>query len=75
MATFLLVRHAVNDMVGKELAGRLPDVHLNEMGKAQAERLAEKLAAMTDGQSGPVQPLRTRSRDRRTHRKASGSGG
>jgi probable phosphoglycerate mutase len=41
----LLVRHAMNDWVetGK-LAGRTPDVHLNDRGKDQAQRLAERLA-------------------------------
>ena len=46
MAIFLLVRHGQNDMVGKKLAGRLPDVHLNENGKAQARRLAAELAGL-----------------------------
>jgi len=45
MAIFLLVRHGNNDLVGKKLAGRLPDVHLNEKGHAQARRLAAELAA------------------------------
>lgn len=44
MTTFLLIRHATNDMVGKALAGWTPEVHLNEEGRGQAERLAERLA-------------------------------
>lgn len=32
-------------MVGKRLAGWLPDVHLNEVGQAQAEALAARLAS------------------------------
>ena len=44
MAIFLLVRHGQNDLVGKKLAGRLPGVHLNEQGQAQARRLAGQLA-------------------------------
>jgi probable phosphoglycerate mutase len=44
MATFLLIRHGENDWVGKALAGRLPGVHLNASGAAQAERLARSLA-------------------------------
>jgi probable phosphomutase (TIGR03848 family) len=44
MAKFLLIRHGENDMVGKKLAGRLPDVHLNEKGKAQVCKLAAELA-------------------------------
>jgi probable phosphoglycerate mutase len=45
MTTILLIRHAVNDFVktGK-LAGWLPDVHLNDEGKAQAEALGKRLA-------------------------------
>jgi probable phosphoglycerate mutase len=43
MAVFLLVRHGHNDMIGKKLAGRLPEVHLNDQGKAQASRLADEL--------------------------------
>jgi len=44
MAVILLVRHGHNDMIGKKLAGRLPDVHLNQEGQAQASCLAERLA-------------------------------
>jgi probable phosphoglycerate mutase len=45
MTQILLVRHAVNDFVktGK-LAGWLPEVHLNDDGKAQAEALGKRLA-------------------------------
>lgn len=46
MAVLLLIRHGENDMVGKKLAGRLPDVHLNENGKAQTLRLAAELAVL-----------------------------
>jgi probable phosphoglycerate mutase len=45
MAVLLLIRHGQNDMVGKKLAGRLPNVHLNAVGEAQARRLAAELAA------------------------------
>lgn len=44
MAIFLLVRHGQNDMVGVKLAGRLPGVHLNDKGTAQARQLAANLA-------------------------------
>ena len=44
MANFLLIRHGQNDLVAKKLAGRLPGVHLNEAGHAQAQRLAALLA-------------------------------
>lgn len=44
MAVFLLIRHGENDLVGKKLAGRMPDVHLNAHGQAQVRRLAAELA-------------------------------
>jgi probable phosphoglycerate mutase len=44
MAKFLLIRHGQNDLVSKKLAGRLPGVHLNDAGHAQAQRLATLLA-------------------------------
>ena len=44
MATFYLVRHGSNDWLGKGLAGRLADVHLNAQGRDEAERVAEFLA-------------------------------
>ncbi len=46
MAIFLLIRHGQNDMVGEKLAGRLPGVHLNESGKAQARRLGAETAQL-----------------------------
>jgi probable phosphoglycerate mutase len=40
----LLIRHAVNDvMKAKRLAGWMPDVHINEEGRQQAQALAERL--------------------------------
>jgi probable phosphomutase (TIGR03848 family) len=45
MPTILLIRHSENDYVKtRRLAGRLPGIHLNEKGQAQAQALAEKLA-------------------------------
>lgn len=44
MTTFFLIRHGMNDRVGKSIAGRMPGVHLNVEGLGQAERLAERLA-------------------------------
>jgi len=44
MAKFLLIRHGHNDLVAKKLAGRLPHVHLNELGLTQAQRLTTLLA-------------------------------
>jgi probable phosphomutase (TIGR03848 family) len=44
VTTFLLIRHGHNDFVGShKLAGWLPDVHLNDAGRAQAQALAEGL--------------------------------
>lgn len=44
MTQLLLIRHAVNDvMKEKKLAGRMPGVHLNAEGHAQAEALVERL--------------------------------
>ena len=43
MNRLLLIRHALNDWVGKRVAGWTPGVSLNERGKAQAARLAEWL--------------------------------
>ncbi|WP_201859660.1 histidine phosphatase family protein [Microvirga soli] len=45
--TFYLVRHAAHDRVGTVLCGRMPGVHLGTLGKAQAERLAERFATET----------------------------
>jgi probable phosphoglycerate mutase len=45
MSVFLLIRHGMNDWVAKRIAGRLPGVHLNEEGFAQASRLASRLAS------------------------------
>lgn len=44
MAVFLLIRHAHNDMVGRRLAGRLPHIHLNDLGRAEAQELAGRLS-------------------------------
>jgi probable phosphomutase (TIGR03848 family) len=44
MTQILLIRHAVNDvMKAKKLAGWMPDVHINEEGRKQAEDVAERL--------------------------------
>lgn len=45
MPLFLLVRHGENEYVKKgRLAGRLPGVHLNDKGRAQAQAVAHMLA-------------------------------
>jgi probable phosphoglycerate mutase len=43
MKRLYLVRHGVNDLVGKRLAGRAPGVHLNEQGQQQAQALVSIL--------------------------------
>jgi probable phosphoglycerate mutase len=58
MTTFLLIRHADNDFLGKALAGRLPGVHLNAVGRRQAEALAERLGGQ------PIHALYTSPRER-----------
>ena len=44
--TVLLVRHGSNDYVGRALAGRSLGVHLNAAGRAEAGRLARRLAPL-----------------------------
>jgi probable phosphomutase (TIGR03848 family) len=46
MTTFLLIRHALCDPVGRSIAGRAPGVSLNQRGLQQAETLAERLAEL-----------------------------
>lgn len=43
MTTIYLIRHGENDFIGEthKLAGWLPDVHLNDRGRTQAEALAD----------------------------------
>jgi len=44
MPLILLIRHGENDYVKQSrLSGRMPGIHLNEKGRAQAQALAEKL--------------------------------
>lgn len=43
MTTLLLVRHGHTDAAGKRLTGWAPGVHLNDRGRAEAERLVERL--------------------------------
>lgn len=45
MTTFLLVRHADHDWVGRGFAGRMPDVSLNLRGREQAQELVDRLRA------------------------------
>jgi probable phosphoglycerate mutase len=38
MTTIFLVRHGITDWTGKRIIGNLPGVHLNEIGRAQAQK-------------------------------------
>ncbi len=42
--TFFLVRHGTHPLLGKVLAGRMSDLHLDANGREQAQRLAERLS-------------------------------
>lgn len=46
MTTFLLLRHAAHDWVGRGIAGRLPGVGLNAEGRRQAQALVQRLAPL-----------------------------
>src|SRR4051812_21294913 len=46
MTTFLLMRHGETDAVGKSIMGWRPGWRLNENGRKQAQRLAERLARL-----------------------------
>jgi probable phosphoglycerate mutase len=47
MPVLLLIRHGENDYSTRgKLAGRLPGVHLNDRGRAQAQELAKALQSM-----------------------------
>ena len=60
MTTFLLIRHAMHELGPSRLAGRLPGVRLTDKGRAQAERLADRLhtVALTALYSSPQQRTR-----------------
>jgi probable phosphoglycerate mutase len=46
VTTLLLVRHAVTEQTGPMLSGRAPGIDLSETGRAQAEAVAGRLAAL-----------------------------
>ncbi len=46
MTTLILIRHGHTDFADKKLTGWLPDVHLNESGRKQAEELPKRLAGV-----------------------------
>jgi probable phosphoglycerate mutase len=46
MTTFVLVRHALHELGARRIAGRMPGVHLSEVGRAQAAALPGRLRAL-----------------------------
>ena len=46
MTTFLLIRHGETDAVGRSIMGWAPGWRLNENGRGQVERLANRLASL-----------------------------
>src|SRR4051812_10201498 len=44
MTRFFFIRHAMTDFVGRRIAGRSGGVPLTDVGRAEAERLARRLA-------------------------------
>lgn len=50
----LLVRHGTTPTTGKVLPGRAPGLRLAEAGRAQAERAAERIAALGEGKVSAV---------------------
>jgi probable phosphomutase (TIGR03848 family) len=46
MATIFLIRHGLTAVTGSKLYGRTPGFHLDERGRAQAERLVARFAAV-----------------------------
>jgi probable phosphoglycerate mutase len=46
VTTLLLVRHAVTAQTGPMLSGRAPGIDLSDTGRAQAEAVAQRLAAL-----------------------------
>jgi len=46
MTTVLLIRHATHDVIGDKILGRTPGVHLNDLGRQQAEQLADVLSVL-----------------------------
>jgi len=71
MTTLFLIRHGLTAVTGKTLYGRTPGISLDDRGRAQAERLAERFSSMrlTAVYSSPLErcmqtmePLGTRQR-------------
>jgi broad specificity phosphatase PhoE len=81
----LLVRHGATTTTGRELPGRAPGLHLSDQGRAQAEQVAARIAALAgvtadgDGHGGRDGAASTNGRTARagrsTRRKVKGGGG
>jgi probable phosphomutase (TIGR03848 family) len=56
----LFVRHGTTPTTGKVLPGRAPGLHLADSGLAQAQRVAERLAAWAEPPAAPNPPARGR---------------
>ena len=46
MTIFYLVRHGVTSHTGRRLSGRMPDIHLTDAGRSEAEEAATSLASV-----------------------------
>jgi probable phosphomutase (TIGR03848 family) len=46
LTTVLLIRHALTDDTDRRLSSRRPGLHLNDVGKRQAESLAQRLSVV-----------------------------
>jgi broad specificity phosphatase PhoE len=53
----LLVRHGQTPTTGKLLPGRAPGLHLADVGREQAQRAAERIAALTTVDAVYASPL------------------
>jgi probable phosphoglycerate mutase len=60
--TILLVRHGQTPTTGDKLPGRAPGLHLSDVGRAQAEAVAERLGAIGEVDAVYASPL-TRTRE------------
>ncbi|HEX7967965.1 MAG TPA: histidine phosphatase family protein [Stellaceae bacterium] len=60
MTVFHFIRHAEHDLLGRELVGRRPGVHLNQTGRERAGRIAGALAdvPLEAVLSGPLERAR-----------------
>jgi broad specificity phosphatase PhoE len=60
MTTFFLIRHGATDPMTSRIAGRMPGVHLNEVGQTQAARLPDRLQqfGIEAVYSGPLERVR-----------------